>query len=573
MRKLIVFISLMCCAAQVVAQHIYFKGRYEYQHNDLALNYGNLLLPDGYLLYGSIKTPMINEYSAAFLKIDPFGNKIDSLIINEPNKLIECKSVFALQNGFIAVCHKGSNGGGNRYDPYIIRLNANLDTLWTKTIVFGSDTLPFVSGAIMCRDSNLVIFGLVLDSVPTSGGIMILKIDTLGNLLNFKSFVFPNEYQGCASVDQTYDGGFVIAGSSSYYHPLGPGYYKDIVIKTDSLFNQQWIYPFGRNDADNGSCVAKAMSDSTIMIYTPIPIQAGVNPMREWYFRKVTYTNQLIWENQHGPAEDIAWPRNLVEVDDSTFYVCRQFSNNPKVVLSKYDGNSGNLLWSRESRVGCGAHIGGSLNYVPDDSGFIITGFYQLYGGGLCPPDTGSQDIFVIKTNCEGFADPPLADFIPFSFPGFEVVLDNNTMYYTSMQINWGDGDVEYFGIHSDTLISHYYQTQGTYTVTMIAKACGDSDTTSMSVVASTLGLDENDKLKIKIWPNPTDNEVSIQFNELLNEVNLELFDVTGRNCLTKQFLTSKTIHLELSGLNPGIYLLRITDQNGIVFTKKIILK
>ncbi|MBX7093378.1 MAG: T9SS type A sorting domain-containing protein [Flavobacteriales bacterium] len=571
MRKLIVFISLMCCAAQVVAQHIYFKGRYEYQHNDLALNYGNLLLPDGYLLYGSIKTPMINEYSAAFLKIDPFGNKIDSLIINEPNKLIECKSVFALQNGFIAVCHKGTNGGGNRYDPYIIRLNANLDTLWTKTIVFGSDTLPFVSGAMMTRDSNIVVYGDVLDSIPTSGGIMILKIDTLGNLMKFKSFIFQNEYQGCSSVDQTLDGGFIIGAGSTYYHPLGLGYYKQLAIKTDSLFNEQWNYIFGRNDANDGGFLVKAMKDSTIIIYSTTPTQAGVSPPKDWYFRKVTYSNQLIWQNQHGPADTDAWGFGLTEVGDSTFYLFRQTTNNPKPIISRYDASNGNLLWSRESRVGWGAHIGASLNFVPADSGFIISGFYQLYMGGIYPADTGSQDIFVIKTNCEGFADPPLADFIPFSFPGFEVVLDNNTMYYTSMQINWGDGEVEYFGIHSDTLISHYYQTQGTYTVTLIANACGDSDTTSMSVVASTLGLDENDKLKIKIWPNPADDILNIQLPVVEAQFDIRVYDATGRIILSTSNSNADYAKLNINELPSGVYLLIISTRNGKQYFNKLI--
>ena len=83
-------------------------------------------------------------------------------------------------------------------------------------------------------------------------------------------------------------------------------------------------------------------------------------------------------------------------------------------------------------------------------------------------------------------------------------------------------------------------------------------------------GLVESiDDLKFKIYPNPSQNDMVIEFEEE-TELRVELFDFSGRNLISKEQFGSK-IQLERNGLNNGIYLLKLTTKTGKSVTQSII--
>ena len=83
-------------------------------------------------------------------------------------------------------------------------------------------------------------------------------------------------------------------------------------------------------------------------------------------------------------------------------------------------------------------------------------------------------------------------------------------------------------------------------------------------------GLVESiDDLKFKIYPNPSQNDMVIEFEEE-TELRVELFDFSGRNLISKEQFGSK-IQLERNGLNNGIYLLKLTTKTGKLVTQSII--
>jgi uncharacterized repeat protein (TIGR03803 family) len=73
-----------------------------------------------------------------------------------------------------------------------------------------------------------------------------------------------------------------------------------------------------------------------------------------------------------------------------------------------------------------------------------------------------------------------------------------------------------------------------------------------------------------RIYPNPTHGKINIE--NVLN-AEIEVFDITGRLLVkNKTENLSQTITLDLNGFNPGIYLVRIKEQNS-TYTSKIILQ
>jgi hypothetical protein len=71
----------------------------------------------------------------------------------------------------------------------------------------------------------------------------------------------------------------------------------------------------------------------------------------------------------------------------------------------------------------------------------------------------------------------------------------------------------------------------------------------------------------VKLYPNPTMGELIIN-NEQLTMNNVEVFDVYGRCHLSRVARHENEVRLDISKLQAGIYLIRITTESGVVTQK-----
>ena len=92
--------------------------------------------------------------------------------------------------------------------------------------------------------------------------------------------------------------------------------------------------------------------------------------------------------------------------------------------------------------------------------------------------------------------------------------------------------------------------------------------------VGKEIGIKEiENKFDVTVYPNPTTGELRMENGKLRIE-NVEIFDIYGRNL--SSYLTPHTSYLlphtsiDISGLEVGIYFVRITTEQGIV-TKKFV--
>ncbi|MFN0188698.1 MAG: T9SS type A sorting domain-containing protein [Bacteroidia bacterium] len=89
------------------------------------------------------------------------------------------------------------------------------------------------------------------------------------------------------------------------------------------------------------------------------------------------------------------------------------------------------------------------------------------------------------------------------------------------------------------------------------------STTTSINEPSTNLG--------ISIFPNPTSDLLHIKFSDQKN-YQLKLVDVAGRILKVYDNLNTET-QISTSSLRSGIYLLQFTNDNGIVYTQKVLVK
>ena len=112
---------------------------------------------------------------------------------------------------------------------------------------------------------------------------------------------------------------------------------------------------------------------------------------------------------------------------------------------------------------------------------------------------------------------------------------------------------------------SHTYDTNGTYTVTLLITGTCGTDSISKTVTVSGIGLEENALSRsMEVYPNPAHTVLNIQFETLNQNAIIRIVDVAGKEVIrldeaniNKYF--SKTV--DISKLSNGIYMLEISDD------------
>jgi hypothetical protein len=159
---------------------------------------------DGYIIAGEIY----------LIKADSVGD------IQWKKKLLECRSVQPTSDGgYVAIAGK-----------HLVKTDTAGNIQWDKILI--ENTWNYAYSIQVTRDSGYVITGSIRKDEGKSN-IYLIKTDARGNLLWQKIFGGKELDEGF-SVQQTYDGGYVIVGETKSF---GSGNSDVYLIKTDSIGN------------------------------------------------------------------------------------------------------------------------------------------------------------------------------------------------------------------------------------------------------------------------------------------------------------------------------------------------
>lgn len=87
--------------------------------------------------------------------------------------------------------------------------------------------------------------------------------------------------------------------------------------------------------------------------------------------------------------------------------------------------------------------------------------------------------------------------------------------------------------------------------------------------------IEENEKtqnsLQAFIYPNPTNGDLNIDLSEDHSDIKLEIYDLKGVLLMNRQISRNETIiHINVSELNSGMYILKFNDGNTVQYSKLI---
>lgn len=165
---------------------------------------------------------------------------------------------------------------------------------------------------------------------------------------------------------------------------------------------------------------------------------------------------------------------------------------------------------------------------------------------------------------------------IPLANAQFTSSVTGATATFTNLSTNavsysWNFGDSSPGSTSANP--SHTYTTNGTYTVTLtVTGPCG-SDTYTMTVVITQVGLQDNDLSNtLSLFPNPNDGNFTLSFEfTSQKDVTIEVMDMAGRILFTdnESNIMSYNKQIGLVNAESGIYIVRIVTTEGVV-TQKI---
>jgi hypothetical protein len=136
----------------------------------------------------------------------------------------------------------GYGPGGS--DFWILKTDDNGDSLWSRR--FGGFDHEICYSVQQTEDGGYILGGYTYSFGAGSADFWLVKTDAEGDSLWSRTYGGP-DWDGCESVQQTADGGYILAGMT---YSFGAGYCDAWLVKTNENGDSVWSRTFGGNNGD-----------------------------------------------------------------------------------------------------------------------------------------------------------------------------------------------------------------------------------------------------------------------------------------------------------------------------------
>jgi hypothetical protein len=271
-------------------------------------------------------------------------------------------------------------------DVYLVKTDGNGNELWSET--FGGENNEFGQSVQQTSDGGFVVAGTTGSFGTGSGAVYLVKTDASGDELWSKTFG-GSGYDSGNSLQQTGDGGFIIAGTTDSF---GAGDTDVYLVKTDANGTELWSKTFGGSGSDEGRSVQQTSDGGYIMIGTTLPSEPGFHDV---LLIKTDANGNELWSKTLGGSQS-DYGSQVRQTSDGGFIIAGGTDSfgggETDVYLVKTDA-SGVELWSKT--FGGSDYDSGASVQQTSDGGYIIAGYTNSFGAG-------GGDAYLIKTDASG---------------------------------------------------------------------------------------------------------------------------------------------------------------------------
>ena len=429
--------------------------------------------------------------------------------------------------GYIIAGYSKSFGAIN-YNAYLIKTDANGDTLWTKT--YGGVQDDYANVVEQTNDGGFILAGYTNSFVAgaDSGSIYLIKTDATGNIKWTSSLNGTTAISDGYSIKQTLDKGYILTGyTNSFSDPNGDAY----LIKTDSNGTVSWTKTYGSSHVDWGNSVQQT-SDGGYIVAGSSSFDS--TNLIDIYLIKTNAIGDTLWTKTYG-GKGYDYGQAIEQTKDGG-YVITGYANNCdtcsyNAYIMKTDEN-GNIIWAN-TYGGPGDDEANAVCQTSDGA-YVVAGITNSFGAG-------DYDVYLIKTDINGYVCNQLTISLLTHSPA--TLTSNQVMqtYTTSTSLN-----------HVTTL-------QDTGTVT--TDACLQMDV--KYVIAKNLP-------SINIFPNPNQGIFRLSLTPAYEEKAL----ITIKNIFGEtvySYYSSSPKEININNLPNGTYFVQLQFPDNL-YSKKIII-
>ncbi|KCZ70793.1 hypothetical protein ANME2D_02818 [Candidatus Methanoperedens nitroreducens] len=361
----------------------------------------------GYIIAGTTFTYGAGGSDAWLLKIDANGSRLWDRTFGGINNESAASVQQTSDGGYIIAGTTFTYGEGGS-DAWIIKTDSGGKRLWDKT--FGGINNESAASVQQTSDGGYIIAGTTFTYGAGESDAWLIKTDANGNRLWDKTFGgIENEW--AASVQQTSDGGYIIAGTTFSY---GAGGSDAWLIKTDANGSRLWDKTFGGTGNESAASIQKTSDDGYIIAGTTFTYGAGGS---DAWLLKTDANGSRLWDKTFGGVNN-EWASSIQQTSDDGYIISgTTFSygaGGSDAWLIKTDAN-GSRLWDK-TFGGVNNESAASVQQT-SDGGYIISGTTFSYGAG------GSDAWLLYVLNDESTIATSLLLEVPKSARGFKIIM------------------------------------------------------------------------------------------------------------------------------------------------------
>ena len=245
---------------------------------------------------------------------------------------------------------------------WVIRLDASGNVIW-ENAYRGAGSM-IANSVQQTSDDGFIVAGNAFG--PGFDLAFLLRLDGDGNV------IWENTYSGAGhaaanSVQQTSDDGFIVAGTTFASGLTDQAW----ILSLDGGGNVNWEKAYGGTGSFNVARSVQQTSDGGFIVAGQTNSFGPAGCCNAWVFRLDSDGN-IVWENAYGDGSEIAW--SVQQTSDGGFAVgVEDFSTFPgteaaAVILLDGDGN---IVWQHAYSTPGGCNAAVSVKQTTDN-GFIV---------------------------------------------------------------------------------------------------------------------------------------------------------------------------------------------------------
>lgn len=460
--------------------------------------------------------------------------------------------------------------------------------------VYGGNGYDYAYSVSQTYDRGYIVAGATTSFGNGSTDAYILKTDSLGVPLWQKTFGGINIDQAY-SIKETTDSGLVIAG---YTNSFGAGGYDMYVIKTNKYGDTTWTRTYGGTNWDFAYSIEQTTDGGYIIAGGTYSYGSGNEDM---YLVKINSIGDTLWTKTYGGInEDEA--RNVIQTSDGNyiltgyskshgdingdFYTVKTSNNGDTLWTNKYGGASEDLAFDLLESFNGEIIVGGKTKSLGsgDFDGFVIklspAGSFissELYGGA-------EEDVITSIVQSEGgrFASVGHTFTYGFGLGTSEFLLYVENPYNGFHSTTFGGNKMEKAYSMSNTKDNGYIicGNSSSYSnldhIYLVKTDSNGVSSASVINVATTVNTITQQNTDFKVYPNPANDNVYLDINNKNIAHNdsfvISISDILGRKQYQETFKTfSEPAKINITQFNSGIYIINIESKEISINQKFVI--